>query len=188
MTSLEGAGPKQQGIGRDQVHSSSVPSEDKWVTDMEFRIYRESKSLMLNNVMSFLFSLFFHCSIVDLQCCANFCIIAKWLSLADIFFFTFFAIMVYPRTLNTVPCALQEDLLSIHSLLALSIVIVSSLHLLTPNFQSIPLPTLRSLGNRKSVLYVSLFLLCRQVYLPILDFTYKWWHAVFVFLYLTYFT
>ena len=116
MTSLEGAGPKQQGIGRDHVHSSSVPSEDKWVMDMEFRIYRESKSLMLNNVMSFLFSLFFHCGIVDLQCCANFCIIAKWLSLADIFFFTFFASMVYPRTLNTVPCALQEDLLSIHSL------------------------------------------------------------------------
>ena len=50
----------------DHDHSSSVPSEDKWVMDMEFRTYRKSKFLMLNNVMSFFFSLsfFFHRSIV----------------------------------------------------------------------------------------------------------------------------
>ena len=96
----------------DHDHSSSVPSEDKWVTDMEFRTYRKSKFLMLNNMVSFFFSLsfFFHWSMVNLQCCANFCIIAKWLSYADTFVFIFFAIMVYPRTLNTVPRALQEDL------------------------------------------------------------------------------
>ena len=49
------------------------------------------------------------------------------------FFFIFFSIMVYPRILNIVPCATSRTLLFIHSM-------CNSLHLLTPNSQSIPPP------------------------------------------------
>ena len=53
--------------------------------------------------------IFFNWSIVDLQCCANLCCTAKWLSYThiDILFFKFFSIMVYHRILNIVPCAIQ---------------------------------------------------------------------------------
>ena len=49
---------------------------------------------------------FFYWSIVDLQCCANFCSTAKWLSYMHSFLM-FFSIMVYPRRLVIVPCAMQ---------------------------------------------------------------------------------
>ena len=64
----------------------------------------------------------------------------------------------------------------------------SNLHLLTPDSQSILLP-LPPLGNHKSLLQVHEFLFCGKVHLcHILDSIYKWYHMVFVFLFLTYFT
>ena len=52
----------------------------------------------------------------------------------DILFFIFFSIMVYPRRLDIVPCAIDRTLLFIHSK-------CNSLHLLTPNSLSIPVHT-----------------------------------------------
>ena len=49
-----------------------------------------------------------------------------------IFFLIFFSIMVYPRRLNIVPCAVQQDLSVIHSK-------CHSLHPLTSTSPSIPL-------------------------------------------------
>ena len=55
------------------------------------------------------FSFCFNCSIVDLQRCGNLCPTAKRLSFTprDILFFIFFSILVYPRRLDIVPCAIQ---------------------------------------------------------------------------------
>ena len=52
---------------------------------------------------------FFYWSIVDLQCRVSFCCTAEWLSFTDTYvpFFMFFSIMVYPRRLDIVPCAVQ---------------------------------------------------------------------------------
>ena len=55
------------------------------------------------------------------------------------FFFILSSIMVYPKRLDIVPWAVQQDSLLTHS-------IWSSLHLLSPNSQSIPLSPL-PLGN-----------------------------------------
>ena len=55
---------------------------------------------------SFYFFIFYW-SIVDLQCCVNFCCTAVIQLYMYIFFFILFSIMVYHRILNTVPCAIQ---------------------------------------------------------------------------------
>ena len=51
-------------------------------------------------VSSFLNFLKFCWSIVDLQCCVNFCCMVKWFSCIYIFFFIFFSFMVYHRILK----------------------------------------------------------------------------------------
>ena len=55
----------------------------------------------------FYFILFFNWSIVDLQCCVNFCHTAKWFSYAYIYilFYILFH-MVHHRIMNVVPCAI----------------------------------------------------------------------------------
>ena len=81
------------------------------------------------------FFAFFSSSIVDSQCCANFCCTAKWPSHTYIytcFFFISSPIMLYPKRLYT-PVLYSRPSLPIHSK-------CNSLHLLTPNSQSIPFP------------------------------------------------
>ena len=79
------------------------------------------------------------------------------------------------------PVLHSRTLLFIHS-------IYKSLHLLIPASQSFP-PLLLPLFSTTSLFSVSLSLLCRYVYLcSILDFTYMWYHIVFVFFFLIYFT
>ena len=137
----------------------------------------------------FLKKIFYWCA-VDLQCCAHLSCTAEWLSYTHryIFFKIFFSIMVYSRRLDRVPALCRRTLLFIHSK-------CNSLHLPTPNLQSIPLPSPLTLGNHQSVLYVwSLFLfydwfICAMRYiLHICAVTYIAQIPVFVFLFLTYFT
>ena len=60
-------------------------------------------------VLGYLLFNLFCGSIVDLQCCVNFCL-QQSDSVIHIFFFIFFSTMVYHRILNIVPCAIQKDL------------------------------------------------------------------------------
>ena len=64
-------------------------------------------------------------------------------------FFMLFALMVYHRISNVVPCAVGpcRALLFIHFT-------YDTVHLLTPNSQSIPPPSLLPLGNHNSVFYI----------------------------------
>ena len=67
--------------------------------------------------------------------------------------------------------------------------IYNTLPLLPLNSQSIPPPPTLTLGSHQSVLSVSLFLFHRYVDLcHVLDSTCKWYHMVFVFFFLIYFT
>ena len=62
----------------------------------------------------------------------------------------------------------------------------TELYLLTPTSHTIPPPWQPKVC---SLMSMSLFLFCRYIHLClILDSTYKWYHIVFVFLFLTYFT
>ena len=88
----------------------------------------------------------------DLLCCVNFCCINKVTYLHThiyiyiyTFFFIFFSITIYPRILNIVPCAIQRTSLFIQSM-------CNSLHLLTPDMQSIS--STHTLGSEKYVLCV----------------------------------
>ena len=88
-------------------------------------------------------------SVVDLQCCVNFCYTAKWFGYTHIYtFFIFFSIMVYPRILNIVPMLYIRTLLFFHS-------IRNSLHPPNPHLRCIPLPPRLLLSNHKSILHVS---------------------------------
>ena len=65
----------------------------------------------------------------------------------------------------------------------------NGLHLLTTNSQSIPLPPPPPPPWQPQVCSPSLFSFCGKVHLcHVLDTRYKWYHVVFVFLFLTYFT
>ena len=81
----------------------------------ETYLNHEKMTCFLNTRQPFLFSNLYCWSIVDLQCCVNFCCIAKWFRYIYIhihiytytyIFSTFFSIMVYHRILNIVPCAI----------------------------------------------------------------------------------
>ena len=98
----------------------------------------------------------FYSSVADLQCCANFCCTTKWPShniehsLSYIIF-----VMVYPKGLDIVPCAVQQDLIASKC---------TTLHLLAPNSQFIPLPLPPPLATTSLFsTSVSLFLFCRSV-------------------------
>ena len=69
--------------------------------------------------------------------------------------------MVYYRILNIVPYALQSDLLFTHS-------VYNSLHLLIPNFQSIPSPPTTPWPPQVCSLCLSLFLFHRYILLEAL--------------------
>ena len=85
------------------------------------------------------FFFFFYGSRVDLQCCVNFCCTAKWFSYICVcvytyictFFFIFLSFMVYQGYWIQCPVLCSRTLFFIHS-------VCNSLHLLTPDSQSIP--------------------------------------------------
>ena len=98
-------------------------------------------------------------------------------SYIDTFLKVLFSIVVYPRRLDTVPCACSGTSLRFHSE-------CNSLHLPIPSSLFIPLP----LGNHKFVLQVcesSFYFVVRFICAQVLDSTYKWYHVILVFLFLT---
>ena len=92
-------------------------------------------------------------------------------------FFIFFSITVSHRILNTVPCAVQQELV----VYPFCIYQFASAN---PKLPCLPSSTPFCLGNHQSVLYVSDVVLCpRQAHLcPVLDSTCKWYDTVFVLL------
>ena len=101
--------------------------------------------------------LYFFKSIVDLQCWASFCSTAKWPRHMHIYvlFLIVSSNMVYPWRWDIVPVPSGKTSLLIHSK-------YHSLHLLTPNSPSTPLPP--PWQPQVCLLYVcELFLSCRQV-------------------------
>ena len=105
-----------------------------------------------------LYFLKFYWSIVDLQCCDNFCSSTAWFSYTYThpFFFKFFSHKDYHRILGRVPCAIYIlTLLASHS-------IYHSVHMPIPNPESIPPPDLSSLVTISLFSkFVSLLLFCR---------------------------
>ena len=93
-------------------------------------------------------------------------------------FFPPFVLLQY-KYLDIVLNATQQDL------------IVNPFQVVSNN-PKLPIPPIASLspwGSHKSILQVHDFLLCGKVHLCcILDSSHKWYHMVFVFLFLTYFT
>ena len=86
---------------------------------------------------------FFYWTIVDLQYCVSFRCIAKWFRYIYVcvyIYFRFFSIIGYYKILNIIPCAI----------LLLIYFMYSSLYLLIPYSQFVPLP----FGNHKIVFYV----------------------------------
>ena len=118
----------------------------------------------------------FYWSIVDLQCCVNFCDSITHIHILSHFLFHYFNIIGY---WTLFPVLYRRTLLFIHPLHA-------SLHLPISNSQCFPPQRPLPLGNHKST-SVKLILFSRYVHLcHILDSIYKWYHMVFVFLFLTY--
>jgi len=146
-----------------------------WVTEQQRLLYEQN---MLYTYSGILFDLktkdnyFLNWNIFGLQCYASLWSISKWLNYTHVCsFFIFFSITVY------------------HSIVSCAVHKCNSLHLPPPNSQSLHL--LHSLLATANLLStsMSLFLLCRYVHSwHILDTTYKWYHMVFVFVFLTYFT
>ena len=126
----------------------------------------------------FLFFIYFYLSILDLQCCADLCYTAKWLSIyVYILFFNIIFHLGLSQEIVYSSVLYSRTLFSIHSE-------CNSLHLLAPKSLSIPLP--QPLSSHKSVLHVceSDSVLWIGSFVPS---TYKWYHMVFIFLFLTYF-
>ena len=60
---------------------------------------------------------------------------------------------------------------------------------INPKLPIPPIPSFFPWGSHKSILQVHEFLFCGNIHLCwILDSSYKWYHVVFIFLFLTYFT
>ena len=86
---------------------ASVETGDIWeLSLLSLQFCFELKTILKIKAILFISKTIFYWSIVDLQCCVNFCCTAKWVSYIYIyiyiyiFFFIFFSIMIYPRILN----------------------------------------------------------------------------------------
>ena len=127
----------------------------------------------------FLCLIFFNWSILDWQCCASLCHCKVTLLSTHVHSFSY-TLSHYglSQLLNVVSVLYIRTLLSTHPK-------CNSFHLLNPNSQSIrfPLP----LSNHEAVLCLWICS-CFRDPCRILDFTYKWYHMVFVSLLLTYLT
>ena len=113
--------------------------------------------------------------------CTYMCVYMYTHTHTHILFLILVSIILYPKRWDIVPCGRTS--LLIHSK-------CNSLHLPTPNSPPtiLPPPSLLATTSLFST-SVSLFLFCRYIHLCyILDSTYKWYHVVFVFLFLTYLT
>ena len=95
-------------------HKESDTTEQLNWTDL-LSTYYVPELFMLMYYRPYLFKNLFYWSIVDLQCCVNFCCASQWFRYIYIhivciyifIFFILFSILVYPKILNTVPCAIQ---------------------------------------------------------------------------------
>ena len=143
-----------------------------------YQIMNSMEGSVINFILISLLFKKFYWSIVDLQCCAHFCDSIIHIHILSHFLFQYFNIIGY---WTLFPVLYRRTLWFIHPLYA-------SLHLLISNSQCFPAPHPLPLGNHKSI-SVRLFLSCRYAHLcHSLDSIYKWYHMVFVFLFLTYFT
>ena len=145
------------------------------------------------SLLVFFFIIIFILSIiVDLQHSVNFYCTAKWPSLSLSHTHTHTHTHSFSHIILH-HCPLQVTRYSSQGTVSrLSLLIHSkcnSLHLLTTSSQPSPAHSLSLLfGNHKSVFHVHELIFCGKVHLCwILDSRYKWYHTVFVFLFLTYF-
>ena len=125
-------------------------------------------------VYVYVWDFFLNRIMVDFQCFVNLCCIAKQFKYTHTHThthtFKFLSVMAYHRILNIVLCAIQQDLLFIHS-------VYSSLHLLTPASHSIPSLILSFLETRSLFsVSVNLFLFHRQVHFQIAHISAIIWH------------
>ena len=107
------------------IMTESRHSQDRWA-----RQNNQNLAWKLRSLLDFYFkSSFFNCwSIVDLQCCVNFCCIAKLYNIHILFHYGLSQDIEY------------SPLCYIVDLIIYSIYNISSLHLLIPNSQSFPSP------------------------------------------------
>jgi len=105
------------------IFLNRTQSDNLSILLIDFLLWLNISSMRVGFLFVFLAWVFFlNSSIVDLQCCVNFCSTAKWLRYMYvlctymfyiymiyiyILFKIFFSIMVYSRTLNIVSCVVQ---------------------------------------------------------------------------------
>ena len=170
-------------MGRPQRLCRACSTQNTQQITPEERLFFATSCEEFSCFFSFPLASFSNRSRVDLQCCVSFCCTAKWFSYTYIYSFSYsFPLLLqeieYSSLCYTVgPCCLS--ILYIVGCICWS-------H--TPNLSLLhPLSPLVTISLFS--MSVSLFLFRKKVHLcRILDSTYKWYHMVLFFLFLTHFT